>query len=123
MSVDETAERIAYSALKIFLKQGVKRSSLTDVAFEAGVTRITVYRYFEGKPGLVDAVCRHVACIFRRLVEGGCVASMSEVNARLKRLGEALAGLPPGNLLAYLEEVRRLYPAAYEEFRAVHEAH
>ena len=66
MSVDETNERIVFAALTAFLKQGVKRSSLTDVAYEAGVTRITVYRYFGDKQGLVEAVCRHVAGI------GGC---------------------------------------------------
>jgi AcrR family transcriptional regulator len=121
MSVDETAERIALAALKIVLKQGVKRSSLTDVAFEAGVTRITVYRYFGGKQGLVEAVCRHVACIFRRTAEGDAADSAAQIDARLKRFGEELAQLPPGNWVARLEEIRRLYPAVYEEFRAARE--
>jgi AcrR family transcriptional regulator len=122
MSVDETAERIVFSALKTFLKQGVKRSSLTEIAFEAGVTRITVYRYFGEKQGLVEAVCRHVACIFRRAGEGSPADSMAQINARLKRLGEELAELPPGNLLAHFDEIRRMYPVAYEEFRAARES-
>lgn len=121
MSVDTTAERIILSALKIFLQQGVRRSSLTEIAFEAGVTRITVYRYFGEKQGLVEAVCRHVACIFRRVAEGSPSDSTIQIDARLKRLGEELGQLPRGNLLAHFEEIRRLYPTAYEEFRAARE--
>jgi AcrR family transcriptional regulator len=121
MSVDETAERIVVSALKTFLKQGVKRSSLTEVAFEAGVTRVTVYRYFGEKQGLVEAVCRHVACIFRRAAEGSPADSSAQIDARLKRLGDELALLPPGNLLSQFDEIRRLYPGAYEEFRIARE--
>jgi AcrR family transcriptional regulator len=121
MSVDETAERIVVSALKIFLQQGVKRSSVTEVAFEAGVTRVTVYRYFGEKQGLVEAVCRHVASIFRRAAEGSSADSVAQVDARLERLGEDLARLPSGNLLAHFDEIRRLYPAAYEELRVARE--
>ncbi len=120
MSVDETAERIILSALKVFIKLGVKRSSLTDLAYEAGVTRITVYRYFTDKQGVVAAACRHLADIYRRAAEGPDDSS-AQIDARLKRFGEELALLPPGNLLARFEEIRRLYPAVYEEFRAARE--
>jgi AcrR family transcriptional regulator len=118
MKVDETADRIVASALKAFLQRGVRRSSLTDVAYEAGVTRITVYRYFGDKQGLVEAACRRMADVFRRAAEGHPGDSTVEVDARLKRMGEELGRLPPGNLLARFEEIRRLYPAAYEEYRA-----
>ncbi len=121
MSVDETAERIVFSALKTFLRQGVKRSSLTDVAYEAGVTRITVYRHFGEKQGLVEAVCRQVAGIFQRAAEGDPTDSTAQIDVRLKRLAEELARLPPGNFWARFEEIRRLYPAVYEEFRGARE--
>jgi AcrR family transcriptional regulator len=122
MSVDQTAERIVLSALRVFLRQGVKRSTLADVAFEAGVTRITVYRYFGDKAGVIGAVCRHVAGIFRRAAEGSDGESSAQIDARLKRLGEDLALLPPGNFLAFVEEIGRLYPAEHEEFRAARES-
>jgi AcrR family transcriptional regulator len=121
MSTDQTADRIVLSALKILLKQGVKRSSLSDIAFEAGVTRITVYRYFGGKAGLVESVCRYVAGVFRRVAEGSILDSSAQINARLERLGQELAHLPPGNLLALLDEIRRLYPAVSEELRIARE--
>jgi AcrR family transcriptional regulator len=121
MSVDETADKLVLCALRTFLKQGVKRSTLTDVAYEAGVTRITVYRHFGDKQGIVAAACRYVAEIFRRAAEGSPEDSAAQIDARLKRFGEELAHLPPGNLAARFEEIRRLYPTVYEEFRAARE--
>ena len=116
MGVDETSDRIVLSALAVFLRQGVRRSSLTDVAFEAGITRITVYRYFGDKRGLVEAVCRHVGGIFRRAAEGHPHDTAAQIDARLSHLGEELGRLRPGNWLACFEEIRRLYPAVHEEF-------
>ena len=110
MSLDETSERIVVSALKTFLKQGVMRASLTDVAYEAGVTRITVYRHFGDKQGIVEAVCRHVAGIFRRAAAGRPDDLTAQIDLRLKRLGEELASLPPGNLLARLRRDSPLVP-------------
>jgi len=121
MGVDDTVHRVVLAALSTFLKRGVKRSSLTEIAFEAGVTRITVYRHFGDKTGLVEAVCHHVAAIFRRVAEGSDTDTSAQIDARLKRCGEELSLLPPGNLLAQFDEIRRLYPAAYEEFRKARE--
>ena len=107
MSVDTTAQRIVLAALRTLLKQGVKRSSVADVAYEAGVTRITIYRYYGDKQGLIETVCRHLADIFRRASEGNPGDSIADIDIRLKRLGEELGDLPPGNLLALFDEIRR----------------
>jgi AcrR family transcriptional regulator len=118
MSIDQTAEKIILAAINVLLDRGVKRSSLTDVAFEAGVTRVTVYRYFGDKEGLVRAVCRRVAAIFQRAAEGQPQDTFAEIDQRLNRLGTELGRLPQGNLLPRFEEIRRLYPECYEEFLA-----
>ena len=58
-----SAERIVNAALDLVLAQGVKKTSLEEVAQRAGVTRVTVYRYFRDKKGLVRAsVVRWWAC-------------------------------------------------------------
>src|SRR5271157_5188931 len=118
MSIDQTAEKITLAAINVLLNRGVKRSSLADVAFEAGVTRITVYRYFGDKQGLVRAVCRRAAAIFQRAAAGNPQDTFAEIDERLNRLGTELGRLPQGSLLARFEEIRRLYPECYEEFLA-----
>jgi AcrR family transcriptional regulator len=118
MSTNNTANKIVVAAISTLIKQGVKRASLADVAYEAGVTRVTIYRYFGEKKGLIEAVCRHLADIFRQAAEEKPHESTPDIDSRLERLGEELGRLPPGNLLARLDEIHRLYPAVYEEFRA-----
>ena len=83
----------------------------------AGVTRVTVYRYFGNKRGLVRAVCRRIAAIFQKAAKAGPKDSIDELNRRLNQLGEDLRELPAGNLLVRLEEISRLYPVEYREFR------
>jgi AcrR family transcriptional regulator len=118
MSIDQTAEKIVLAAIDVLLTRGVKRSNLTDVAFQAGVTRITVYRYFGDKQGLVRAVCRRVGEIFQRAAAGKPEDAFAEINQRLNCLAADLGRLPQGSFLARFEEIRRLYPDCYEEFRA-----
>lgn len=48
--------RLVDAALECFLSFGVRKTSLTDVADRAGVSRATAYRVFGDKSGLVRAV-------------------------------------------------------------------
>jgi AcrR family transcriptional regulator len=48
--------RLIAAALDCFLSFGVRKTSLTDVADRAGVSRATAYRQFRDKNGLVKAV-------------------------------------------------------------------
>ena len=86
------------------------------------MTRVTVYRYFGDKQGLVRAVCSRLAAAFERAGEGGPPASVREMDERLMRLGDDLSALPQGAWLMRLEEISRLYPGVYTEFRAKREA-
>lgn len=50
-------ERIRSAALECFARRGVTRTTVDDIAVEAGVSRATLYRAFPGgKDTLVDAV-------------------------------------------------------------------
>jgi AcrR family transcriptional regulator len=117
-----TCDRIVLAALTVFLEQGIKRSNLTDVAFRAGVTRITVYRYFGDKKRLVRGACLSIAAIFKRVADQGPADSVQAMNDRLNHLGMELSRLPRGNLLAMLEEVSTLYGDVYDEFRSLRQA-
>jgi len=56
---DPLADAIAAAALEQFSELGIRRSTMEDVARRAGVSRITVFRRFSTKEGLVQAVIEH----------------------------------------------------------------
>jgi AcrR family transcriptional regulator len=47
-SVDDARDRLVDAAETCFTRFGVAKTTLEDIATEAGVSRATVYRYFEG---------------------------------------------------------------------------
>ena len=54
---DTLFDRVAAAAaLDEFAEHGIRRTSMEDVARRAGVSRMTVFRRFESKQGLVDVV-------------------------------------------------------------------
>ncbi len=122
MNTDVTSERIVAAAMDVIARLGVKKADLAAVAHQAGVTRVTVYRYFGDKEGLVRAVCNQIAGAFQRAAGSPPPRSVREMDQRLATLGAELAGLPQGDWLARLEEISRLYPVVYQEFRSVREA-
>jgi AcrR family transcriptional regulator len=57
-AVDSSKKRVRIldAALSLFLRYGVKRTSIDDVAREAGIAKGTVYLYFDSKIALFAAV-------------------------------------------------------------------
>jgi len=53
---DPVAETILDAALEEFLAYGLRRTNVDVVAKRAGVSRATLYRRFDGKDALVQAV-------------------------------------------------------------------
>ena len=53
---DAVADRIAAAALEQFAEFGLRRSTMEDIARRAGVSKMTVFRRFTSKQGLVEDV-------------------------------------------------------------------
>ena len=94
---------IVAAALEVFVERGFEATKLADVARKAGVTKGTVYLYFESKEALFKAVVRET--IVPVIAQGEALArsftgSARELVERLVReywrlVGEtALAGIP-----------------------------
>jgi AcrR family transcriptional regulator len=67
---DAAERRLVEAALACIARWGVRKTSLDDIAREAGVSRATAYRVFPGgKDRLVEVVFRHEAGRFLRAVE------------------------------------------------------
>ncbi len=114
---------IVAAALEVFVERGFEATKLADVARKAGVTKGTVYLYFESKEALFKAVVRET--IVPVIAQGEALARSFTGSARalVERLvreywrlvGEtALAGIPKLMMAeaATFPELTRFY---YEE--------
>ena len=63
----KTRQHLLDAALEVFWRNGVTRSSLQEIAQEAGVTRGALYWHFKNKEDLFDALLFH--CYFTPLTE------------------------------------------------------
>ena len=70
---------------------------------------------------MVRAVCSRIASIFERAAEDSRGRSIDEIDACLNQLGTELSAFAPGNQFALFDEIHRLYPEVYEEFRVARE--
>lgn len=55
-----TRNAILDSAEKVFHRKGVSRTSLSDIADEAGVTRGAIYGHFKNKTDVFNAMCERI---------------------------------------------------------------
>ncbi|GAA6162631.1 hypothetical protein NBRC116590_03350 [Pelagimonas sp. KU-00592-HH] len=70
--MNEKEIQILESAVEVFLRYGVKRTTMNDISEAAGVARQTVYNNFKNKDEIMRAVIR----LF-------CIRSINEIETRL----------------------------------------
>jgi TetR/AcrR family acrAB operon transcriptional repressor len=63
-----TRHRILDTAERVFLKKGVSRSSLDDIAAAAGVTRGAIYWHFKNKADLFEAMMERMSLPMEEMV-------------------------------------------------------
>lgn len=115
---NETQDRIVRAALDCFSAQGLKKTSMEDVAQAAGVTRVTIYRYFADKRDLAREAFLSIERIFQQADHDFTADPEADVNATLERIGRDLSAFPHGSPIVRLDELRRLYPDVYDEVQA-----
>ncbi|WP_428264647.1 TetR/AcrR family transcriptional regulator [Haliangium sp.] len=74
---DDKRAAILDAAAALFSRYGYRRTSVDDVAGEAGIAKGTVYLYFDNKQALFAEVCRHVAHTFLDRAEAAVAQSGS----------------------------------------------
>lgn len=111
-----TQQRILLAARDLLVARGVRRVSMDDVAEAAGVTRVTVYRYFGERESLVRAAFLHLAESLEGLVAELGSQARPDVDAFLARIGDLMTALPTG-LQPAMAELQRAYPEVHAEVR------
>lgn len=102
---EERTEQILNAALKVFSQHGFDGARMEDVGAEAGISKATVYLYFESKEALIGALMER---LFTREMEALEVLEGEDDSARrcLTRFIETLVD--------DLQRMRTLMPLLYE---------
>jgi AcrR family transcriptional regulator len=115
----DTKEKIVLCARALFLERGIKKTSIDEVAHRAGITRITVYRYFKDKQELVRETFLRVERVFQEGLAELKQNPVSGWESILDQIGENLSALPHGNVSTLSDEMKRLYPGVYVSIQEV----
>jgi AcrR family transcriptional regulator len=111
-----TRRRILLAARDVLVARGVRRVSMDDVAAAAGVTRMTVYRYFGDRESLVKEAFLDLAESLEAVVADLGDDARPDVDAFLGRIGEVVGTLPTG-LQTAMTELEKAHPEVYAEVR------
>ena len=82
----ETRSRILDTAEQVFFDKGVSRTSLTDIAEAAGVTRGAIYWHFRNKSDLFEAMFARIKTPFEELLEATIDVNEPDPLARIREL-------------------------------------
>lgn len=116
---DQTREKILLSALTLFSERGIRKTSVNEVAHHAGVTRVTVYRYFPEKKVLAREAFLRVEQVFQTGLENLKQNPEADWESVLNQIGQGLSDLPRGDAFARTDELKRLYPDVYKSIQEV----
>ncbi|MDH5511958.1 MAG: TetR family transcriptional regulator [Gammaproteobacteria bacterium] len=120
----ETRNRILDTAERVFLKKGVARSSLADVADAAGVTRGAIYWHFKNKADLFEAMMDRVSLPMEAMVARAGDADIADPLAYVRRCAlavlERVTTDPQSRRVAEISRYKVEYADEMEPLRARH---
>jgi AcrR family transcriptional regulator len=79
----DTRGRILEAALRTLGRQGSDGLSMAGIGREAGVSRRTLYRYFNNREGVLEAIAEHVGGTYSRIIEDA-VAAVPDLDRRVE---------------------------------------
>jgi len=120
---EKTKEKIIRSALTLMMERGISKTSLNEVAYHAGVSRVTVYRHFNDKKALVRAMFFSVEQIFVDGLEEFQRSQPTTIETGMEIIGKKLEALPSGDVTKRADELKRIYPDVYNEIQAMRESY
>ena len=112
-----TLNNILSTARTLFYKYGLKSVSMDDVAKEAGVSKKTIYEYFEDKKALVKAIVAGFIKNNRETISECSKKSPNAVEEVLVQVKLLYATLSDINY-NFFHELERMYPQAWQELTA-----
>jgi AcrR family transcriptional regulator len=101
-ALDGPAARLLDATLACIGRVGVSKTTLDDVAREAGCSRATLYRYFPGKPALLGAVVAREAATLSTRLERAAAPAVTVSDAVVAIVLEAHGWLTAHDALTFV---------------------
>jgi AcrR family transcriptional regulator len=118
---DDTRERIMETAEALFRRMGFGKTTVADIASELRMSPANIYRFFESKNAIVEAICRR--CLSAVEEKAWSVArSKAAASQRMERLVLEILAYHKENLVTE-QRVNELVVAAIEHSWGTIRAH
>jgi AcrR family transcriptional regulator len=114
MKSQKTDERIKEKAKQLFLSYGLKSVSMDDIAHLSGVSKKSIYQYFEDKSALVRLIVNDLIRAHERLFETSRTTAQDAVDEVLKQDTEQLEILAPIRH-SFCYDLKKFFPEVWEE--------
>ncbi|WP_203642510.1 TetR/AcrR family transcriptional regulator [Levilactobacillus andaensis] len=106
-------QRILEAAIKLFNRDGFKRTHITTVAKEAGVSQVTLYKYFDSKLALgqqvvIEMIVQGYAS-FQKLIDDESVPFQDIVKAMMANKVKLSDAIHPDFYQFVIDEMRGVY--------------
>lgn len=88
-SSEAKREAIIAAAARAFFNQGYEATSIEQVAADAGVSKVTIYSYFGGKPALFSATVEHECALMAGMMQVEPPGHGRPFREQLQALGDA----------------------------------
>ncbi len=125
-SPHSTQERLLDAAARVFARDGLQRATTREIASEAGVNEVTLFRHFHHKENLLAAVFRRAATDYAQALGEGD-SSTQDIHRDLLRCArryhelleanEALIRMLIGEASRYPEHARKVIHEAIQPLR------
>lgn len=109
-----TRDRILQAALDLFLRQGIRKTSVDDIADRVGVSRVTVYRHFSDRQQLIGESFLLVNAAFDRV--RAALEEEQDLDGYLDRMASELTSVPLG-FMSGMAELETLHPEIHANLR------
>ena len=109
----ELKDRIIQQAGELFMKHGVKRISMDEIASRLGISKRTIYQNFEDKEDLLLQYIRHLELIKSEYIKDLSKNEHTVVHVFLKTI-EMHKEFDFINII-FIDDVKKYYPKANQE--------
>jgi AcrR family transcriptional regulator len=113
----EVKDRILQAALGLFTRNGIKSVSMDDIATHLGISKKTLYKWFENKDQIVSAVIANHLTGVQGECEGIIGKTRNAVDEMVQMMDWAERQVAGMNPIA-LHDLRKYYPAAWGLFHS-----